>query len=54
VLALAALGTAGKLPVSELMRLANAAAGIVVSKIGTAVVSARELDEALETEISPI
>jgi D-beta-D-heptose 7-phosphate kinase/D-beta-D-heptose 1-phosphate adenosyltransferase len=50
VLALAALGTAGKLPVSELMRLANAAAGIVVSKIGTAVVSARELDEALETE----
>ena len=50
VLALAALGTAGKLPVSELMRLANTAAGIVVSKIGTAVVSARELDEALETE----
>jgi D-beta-D-heptose 7-phosphate kinase/D-beta-D-heptose 1-phosphate adenosyltransferase len=50
VLALAALGTAGKLPVGELMRLANAAAGIVVSKIGTAVVSARELDEALETE----
>jgi D-beta-D-heptose 7-phosphate kinase/D-beta-D-heptose 1-phosphate adenosyltransferase len=50
VLALAALGTAGKLPVSELMRLANAAAGIVVSKIGTAVVSARELDEALEAE----
>jgi len=50
VLALAALGTAGKLPVSELMRLANAAAGIVVSKIGTAVVSAWELDEALEAE----
>ncbi len=48
VLALAALGTAAKLPVSELMRLANAAAGIVVSKVGTAVVSARELDEALE------
>jgi D-beta-D-heptose 7-phosphate kinase/D-beta-D-heptose 1-phosphate adenosyltransferase len=50
VLALAALGTAAKLPVGELMRLANAAAGIVVRKIGTAVVSARELDEALETE----
>jgi D-beta-D-heptose 7-phosphate kinase/D-beta-D-heptose 1-phosphate adenosyltransferase len=50
VLAVAALGTAGKLPVNELMRLANAAAGIVVSKIGTAAVSARELDEALEAE----
>jgi D-beta-D-heptose 7-phosphate kinase / D-beta-D-heptose 1-phosphate adenosyltransferase len=50
VMALAALGTAVKLPVSEMMRLANAAAGIVVSKIGTAVVSARELDEALEAE----
>ena len=32
VLALAALGKAGKLPVGELMRFANAAAGIVVSK----------------------
>jgi D-beta-D-heptose 7-phosphate kinase/D-beta-D-heptose 1-phosphate adenosyltransferase len=50
VMALAALGTAVKLPVSEMMRLANAAAGIVVSKIGTAVVSARELDEALGAE----
>jgi D-beta-D-heptose 7-phosphate kinase/D-beta-D-heptose 1-phosphate adenosyltransferase len=50
VLALAALGTAAQLPASELMRLANAAAGIVVSKIGTAVVSVRELDEALEAE----
>ena len=50
VLALAALGIAAKLPVGELMRLANAAAGIVVSKIGTAVVSAKELDEALEAD----
>jgi D-beta-D-heptose 7-phosphate kinase/D-beta-D-heptose 1-phosphate adenosyltransferase len=50
VLALAALGMAARLPASELMRLANAAAGLVVSKIGTAVVSARELDEALEAE----
>ena len=50
VMALAALGTAARLPVGELMRLANAAAGIVVSKIGTAVVSAKELDEALEAE----
>jgi D-beta-D-heptose 7-phosphate kinase / D-beta-D-heptose 1-phosphate adenosyltransferase len=50
VMALAALGTAAKLPAGELMRLANAAAGIVVGKIGTAVVSATELDEALEAE----
>jgi D-beta-D-heptose 7-phosphate kinase/D-beta-D-heptose 1-phosphate adenosyltransferase len=50
VLALAALGTAAGLPAGELMRLANAAAGIVVSKVGTAVVSIRELDEALEAE----
>src|SRR5215469_14213226 len=50
VLALAALGIAAKLPVNELMRVANAAAGIVVSKIGTAVVSAKELDEALEVD----
>ena len=50
VLALAALGTAARLPAGELMRLANAAAGIVVSKIGTAVVSAWELDEALAVE----
>ena len=50
VLAVAALGSAVKLPVGEMMRFANAAAGIVVSKIGTAVVSAKELDEALEAE----
>ncbi|MBV9199565.1 MAG: D-glycero-beta-D-manno-heptose-7-phosphate kinase [Alphaproteobacteria bacterium] len=50
VLAVAALGTAARLPVGKMMRFANAAAGIVVSKIGTAVVSAKELDEALEAE----
>lgn len=50
VMALTALGTAARLPVSEMMRLANTAAGIVVSKLGTAVVSAQELDEALEAE----
>jgi D-beta-D-heptose 7-phosphate kinase/D-beta-D-heptose 1-phosphate adenosyltransferase len=50
VVALAALATAVKLPASELMRFANAAAGIVVRKIGTTVVTARELDEALEAE----
>jgi D-beta-D-heptose 7-phosphate kinase/D-beta-D-heptose 1-phosphate adenosyltransferase len=47
VLALAALGTAAKLPAGEMMRLANAAAGIVVGKIGTAVGSMKELDAAL-------
>jgi D-beta-D-heptose 7-phosphate kinase/D-beta-D-heptose 1-phosphate adenosyltransferase len=50
VLALAALGTAARLPASELMRLENAAAGIVVSKIGTPVVSETELESALEAE----
>jgi D-beta-D-heptose 7-phosphate kinase/D-beta-D-heptose 1-phosphate adenosyltransferase len=50
VMALAALGTAAKLPARELMRFANAAAGIVVSKIGTAVVSVKELDAALEAD----
>jgi D-beta-D-heptose 7-phosphate kinase/D-beta-D-heptose 1-phosphate adenosyltransferase len=50
VMALAALGTASRLPVSEMIRLANTAAGIVVSKLGTAVVSAQDLDEALEAE----
>lgn len=34
----------------KMMRLANTAAGIVVSKVGTAVVTAQELDEALEAE----
>ena len=51
VLALAALGTAAKLPAGELMRLANAAAGIVVGKIGTAVVSMKELDVALTADL---
>jgi D-beta-D-heptose 7-phosphate kinase / D-beta-D-heptose 1-phosphate adenosyltransferase len=50
VMALAALGIAARLPVSEMMRLANTAAGIVVSKLGTTVVSAQELDENLEAE----
>jgi D-beta-D-heptose 7-phosphate kinase/D-beta-D-heptose 1-phosphate adenosyltransferase len=50
VMALASLGTAVRLPAAEVMRLANAAAAIVVSKIGTAVVSAKELDDALEAE----
>jgi D-beta-D-heptose 7-phosphate kinase / D-beta-D-heptose 1-phosphate adenosyltransferase len=53
VMALAALGTAASLPVSEMMLLANTAAGIVVSKLGTAVVSAQELYEALEAEAHP-
>lgn len=50
VISLVALGTAARLSISESMRLANVAAGIVVSKIGTAVVSVEELDHALEAE----
>lgn len=50
VVALAALGTAAKLQIEELMRCANAAAGIVVSKVGTAVVTIDELEKALAAE----
>jgi D-beta-D-heptose 7-phosphate kinase/D-beta-D-heptose 1-phosphate adenosyltransferase len=50
VIALAALGLAAKLPVEELMRVANAAAGVVVSKVGTAAVTIGELDDALEAD----
>jgi D-beta-D-heptose 7-phosphate kinase/D-beta-D-heptose 1-phosphate adenosyltransferase len=50
VVALAALCTAARLPISESMRLANVAAGIVVSKIGTAVITVEELDNALEAQ----
>jgi D-beta-D-heptose 7-phosphate kinase/D-beta-D-heptose 1-phosphate adenosyltransferase len=50
IVALAALGAAARLPITESMRLANVAAGIVVSKIGTAVVTIEELDDALDAE----
>ena len=43
VVAALSLGIASNLPMAEVIRLANHAAGIVVAKLGTAVVSASEL-----------
>lgn len=48
VLAAYALAVAGGLPAAQAMRLANAAAGVVVSKAGTAVVTLDELEAAME------
>ena len=47
VIAALALGVASGRPMEEAMRLANAAAGIVVAKLGTATASAAELTAAL-------
>lgn len=47
VIATLALAHAAGLPLAEAMRIANAAAGIVVGKLGTATVSADELAHAL-------
>lgn len=47
VIATLALAIAGGLPLAEAMRLANAAAGVVVGKLGTATCSAAELEHAL-------
>ncbi|WP_246667819.1 D-glycero-beta-D-manno-heptose-7-phosphate kinase [Bradyrhizobium macuxiense] len=51
VLAVTALGYGANLPVSQIMRLANTAAGIVVGKVGTAVVTLPELYAALEKQM---
>ncbi|MFN3352083.1 MAG: D-glycero-beta-D-manno-heptose-7-phosphate kinase [Brevundimonas sp.] len=48
VLAAYALAVAGGMPAAQAMRLANAAAGVVVSKAGTAVVALDELEAAME------
>lgn len=53
VVATLALGIAADLPVSEAMRLANHAAGIVVGKLGTALVSAAELRVAISQDSHP-
>ena len=50
VVALAALGYAAELPVAETMRLANVAAGLVVGKVGTAIVTIAELAAALKPD----
>ena len=47
VIAVLALMVGGGAPLSEAMRVANHAAGIVVGKLGTAVVHPRELAESL-------
>lgn len=50
VIATLALAHAGGAPLEEAMRIANAAAGIVVGKLGTATVSAEELAHALHAQ----
>ncbi|MBI1251265.1 MAG: D-glycero-beta-D-manno-heptose-7-phosphate kinase [Alphaproteobacteria bacterium] len=45
-----ALGIAAKLSIEQAMRIANAAAGVAVSKLGTAVVTANELAAALRVQ----
>ncbi len=52
---LAALGAAvgAKIPVKDAMKLANAASGIVVGKLGTATVSAQELKNTLSFRETP-
>jgi D-beta-D-heptose 7-phosphate kinase / D-beta-D-heptose 1-phosphate adenosyltransferase len=49
VIATLALAHAAGRPLEEAMRVANAAAGIVVGKLGTATVGAEELEHALHT-----
>ncbi len=50
VIAVAALGCADGRPMSEIMRLANVAAGIIVGKVGTTPIDAAELQAALVEE----
>jgi D-beta-D-heptose 7-phosphate kinase/D-beta-D-heptose 1-phosphate adenosyltransferase len=50
VIATLALAWAAGRPLGEAMRIANAAAGIVVGKLGTATVSAEELSNALRRQ----
>ncbi len=50
VVAVTALGLGAGFSKAETLRLANAAAGVVVGKIGTAVISREELEAALDEE----
>lgn len=52
VVATVATALAAGAPIEQSLRLANAAAGVVVSKLGTAVCSAQELGAALERSAS--
>jgi D-beta-D-heptose 7-phosphate kinase/D-beta-D-heptose 1-phosphate adenosyltransferase len=53
VIATLALAHAAGRPLEEAMRIANAAAGIVVGKLGTATVAAEELEHALHADGDP-
>jgi D-beta-D-heptose 7-phosphate kinase/D-beta-D-heptose 1-phosphate adenosyltransferase len=53
VVAMLGLGLAAKLPYSQAIALANAAAGVVVAKVGTAAVTRAELAEALKPSVDP-
>ena len=50
VVAALALALAGRVPLAQAMRIANASAGVVVRKHGTATLSLAELDRALRAE----
>jgi D-beta-D-heptose 7-phosphate kinase/D-beta-D-heptose 1-phosphate adenosyltransferase len=54
VIAVLAAGLAAELPVADAMRLANYAAGVVVSKLGTATVTREELAIALSAAQAPV
>ena len=51
VVAVTALGLGAGLSKAETLRLANAGAGVVVGRVGTAVVSTAELEAALDEEV---
>lgn len=53
VVAVLGMGLAARLPSSEALLLANLAAGVVVGKLGTAVVGLDELEEALQKSARP-
>ena len=53
VVAVIAAAIAADLPVAAAVRMANHAAGIVVSKLGTAVVTREELEASIAAETSP-
>lgn len=50
VMAALSLGIANRLPIEQVMRIANLAAAIAVSKVGTAIVTGAELEEALSEQ----
>ncbi len=53
VMAVVALGYACGRPISEIMRMANIAAGVIVGKVGTTAIQAAELEAALVEDAHP-